>query len=250
MSAVMGAGKKEDNNTFTGLLLGDLPKVENENRTGLLGYEHGEQTYGIFDDGTMFLGKSGRAQLKFNGTESTIQNAGYNFGHGIKIDFDGAFSGSTITNSATISENQNPYIDMKASNGSQVYISTTGSEEKPFFRVKGPNDNDNDLIHIENDDYYLQTANYPGTEATPSGLKIDLKNGVFDSKGKLTIVGNNESSIQFGNTFKVDGDGEVTLGSLTFVDTDGNQITKVNDDGEPDINGAITVGDASQVHPK
>ena len=77
-----------------------------------------------------------------------------------------------------------------------------------------------------------------------------IKNGVFDSKGKLTIVGNNESSIQFGNTFKVDGDGEVTLGSLTFVDTNGNQITKVNDDGEPDINGAITVGDASQVHPK
>lgn len=34
MSAVMGAGRKENDNTFTGLLMGDLPKVDNTGLTG------------------------------------------------------------------------------------------------------------------------------------------------------------------------------------------------------------------------
>lgn len=186
MSAVMGAGKKEDNNTFTGLLLGDLPKVENENRTGLLGYEHGEQTYGIFDDGTMFLGKASRAQIRLNGTEGVIQNANYPTS-GIKIDFEG--------------DNQKPYIDLQADTGAQVYLGTGGSPTTNlYFSVKSPGGNagnNKELIHIGKQEYYLQTDDYPSTSetvngatvTTPSGLKIDLKNGTFDSKGPLTISG-------------------------------------------------------------
>ena len=144
MSAVMGAGRKEsDDNTFTGLLLGDLPKdnIEADNRTGLLGYEHGEKTYGIFDDGTMFLGKASTAQLTFNGTDGYIQNAGYGpNGHG-PLDINGNdigvangirinFSGATKQAQASMGT---PYIHLRKDptsnndSGAEIFLNTGGS---------------------------------------------------------------------------------------------------------------------------
>ena len=138
MSAVMGAGKKESNNTFTGLLLGDLPRAGQADplRTGLLGYEHGEQVYGIFDDGTMFLGKSSVAQLMFNGTDGYIQNAGYGpnghgpegtLANGIRINFSGATQGET-----PVASMGDPYIHIRkdpissADSGAEIVLNTGG----------------------------------------------------------------------------------------------------------------------------
>ena len=230
MSAVMGAGKKESNNTFTGLLLGDLPKVENENKTGLLGYEHGEQAYGIFDDGTMFLGKSSRAQLRLSGTEGVIENVGYSAGTGgIKIDFDGALTGTKATL---------PYIDLKASTGAQVYLGTGGQPTANlYFSIKSPNSanggNNNELIHIGKQQYYLQTDNYSDTNKT--GLKIDLKEGSLKGYDNLTLQGgtlgqnnsiylstNNATANVAGQTNK--NNWRVTVGSNFGVDADGNMF--------------------------
>lgn len=170
MSAVMGAGKKEIDNTFTGLLIGDLPRVDDtdltdvqranrnnwHDRTGIVGYEHGEQYYQLFDNGTITLGKPSQAQLKFNGSESTIQNGGYETsGTGIKIDFDGN------------SQNQRPYIDILGVNGAKIHLGT--STEDPYLQVRGTTSGQ-DLIHIANQDYYLQTNSY--TETT-SGVLVN-----------------------------------------------------------------------------
>ena len=208
MSAVMGAGKKEANNSFTGLLLGNLPEVTQEgvdnqghpimvDKTGLVGYEHGEQAYGIFDDGTMFLGKASRAQIRLNGTEGVIQNANYPTS-GIKIDFEG--------------DNQKPYIDLQANTGAQVYLGTGGAPiANLYFRVKSPNTdnggNNQELIHIGKQEYYLQTDNYADPvlyqnedtipegsqvgdiKTVGSGLKINLKDGTLTGYDKLIIQG-------------------------------------------------------------
>lgn len=207
MSAVMGAGKKESDNSFTGLLLGDLPKVDGtDTKTGLLGYEHGEQAYGIFDDGTMFLGKSSRAQLKFNGSEGLIQNAGYDYGHGIKIDFDGGINTASGNKKKVVSadtNDQHPYIDIKDANGAQIYLSTDGTEASPYLKVKSPDaTGGKDLLHIESASYYLQTENYKDAtdSAAGTGLKIDLANGTLNSYNKLTINGAAGSTIHFGDT--------------------------------------------------
>lgn len=230
MAAVMGAGKKENDNTFTGILMGDLPKVDGtNNKSGLLGYEHGEQSYGMFDDGTMFLGKASRAQIRFDGSTGIIQNSGYTVngdysqGAGMLIDLDG--------------ENQKPYINMHADNGAAVYIGTGGGEtadtsiprKNLYFRVIGPEKNKGqkdgaELIHIGKGAYYLQTEDYPGTSENPAGLKIDLKTGEFDSKGKLTITGNEYSSINFGEgKFQVNGDGVLTISELNINGKNGDE---------------------------
>lgn len=114
MAAIMGAGRKEtDDNTFTGILMGDLPHVDNGiRRSGMVGYDHGDAYYQLYDNGTITLGKSGVAQLKFDGNIGYIQNHGYtltNSPRGVKIDFVG-----------NTTSGQYPYIDAKGSNGARV----------------------------------------------------------------------------------------------------------------------------------
>lgn len=227
MASILGAGKKEADNTFTGLLLGDLPEVEdNTTKTGLVGYEHGEQAYGIFDDGTMFLGKASRAQLKFDGTDGYIKNTGYDYGEGIKIDFDGGVSGDKIVNTTT-AQTQKPYIDMISSTGAEVYISPDG-EAHPYFQIKGEDEGkvDSLLMYISKDDYYLQDNER--AHGRP-GLKINLKTGEFDSTGQLTITGDSNSSINFGSgNFAVDGDGVLTISELNIHGKNGDDEYSVS----------------------
>lgn len=62
----IGAGKKDENNRFTGLIMGEVKEVKNQNisstanKNGMLGYSKGEQT--IFlnaDNGAAIFGKTG-----------------------------------------------------------------------------------------------------------------------------------------------------------------------------------------------
>lgn len=81
------AGKKNGDNTFSGVVLGDWESTNSSNElttnTGLYGYYKGEQSYGFRDDGTAFIGKSstddgkGTGRIIFNGTSGTIQSAAY-----------------------------------------------------------------------------------------------------------------------------------------------------------------------------
>lgn len=178
MSSVMGAGKKETDNTFTGILMGDLPQTVSTKKSGIVGYEHGDMYYQLYDDGTMTLGKSSRAQLKFDGSNSTIQNAGYrpeNGGTGILIDFEG-------TNG-----NQKPYIDIKANSGADFRQIKIGTSD-PYFMIKVGTgaDTTTELFHVGPNQFYLQTADYV---ANTSGVRLDLKNASFVSNGSLTIRG-------------------------------------------------------------
>jgi hypothetical protein len=177
----MGAGKKDENNTFTGLLMGYLPHVEADgSRSGMVGYLRGEKYYQLYDDGTLTLGAPSRAQLKFDGTESTIQNAGYGGGTGIKMDFDGDDG------------DQQPYINIQSNvkangvNQRQILLQT----KDPYFEIKASTTSTSTdlvpLIHIGPNHYYLQTANYVTNQ---SGARLDLKDGSFISNGSLTIRG-------------------------------------------------------------
>ncbi|MBR2506937.1 MAG: hypothetical protein IKB70_08600 [Bacilli bacterium] len=95
MSKMLGAGKKNDDNTFSGVLIGDVRagtgnNVSTDPGTGVYGMHHGTWSFGLKEDGTAFLGKAGRGQIRLDGNTSTIQSAAYEEkqGAGMKIDLD------------------------------------------------------------------------------------------------------------------------------------------------------------------
>ena len=92
LSALIGAGEKDSQNRFSGVFMGTIEDVGAEEKTGLLGFNEGIHTFGFHTDGTAFIGAGGKGQIKFDGTESTIQSGNYveNFS-GTKIDLDDGF---------------------------------------------------------------------------------------------------------------------------------------------------------------
>ena len=246
LASMVGAGRKNSQgNTFDGVLMGEIQYKDDYNgqikeTTGLFGYNNSERAFGFDINGEAFIGKPDVGRIYINGNTGRITSSAR---EAYIIDSsDGDPRGTEIN----LKEN---YIDIQGITQNRDDIGTD-NENKSRIHIDTEIRNDQDngtnayfsidsnrgkrLIHIANDEYYLQTEDYPSSQVEvmtqdggttfvtrPSGLKIDLKNGSFDSKGKLTITGNNESEINFGNgTFKVDGTGETTLTSLTFKNPD------------------------------
>jgi hypothetical protein len=77
MSAMMGAGYKDNENRFHGVVMGDVrTKLGNENitTTGLYGFHANEQAFGLKVDGTAFFGKSGHGRILIDGNKSTLES--------------------------------------------------------------------------------------------------------------------------------------------------------------------------------
>ena len=73
------AGKKEPDNTFTGVVLGDWSKDIADSfitkQTGIFGFNHGAISYALKDDGTAFFGKDGNGRIYFDGTSAQIYSS-------------------------------------------------------------------------------------------------------------------------------------------------------------------------------
>ncbi len=65
LSSMLGAGVKNSDNTFSGVLLGKVG-TDYSAKTGIYGYGNGVQTYGFREDGTAFIGASGMGRIEFN----------------------------------------------------------------------------------------------------------------------------------------------------------------------------------------
>jgi len=77
LSTVVGAGKKTANNTFEGVLMGEIQQENEIPLMGLYGFSKGEQSFGFKTDGTAFIGKSGGGRIEFDGNYGTIKSASY-----------------------------------------------------------------------------------------------------------------------------------------------------------------------------
>ena len=93
MSTMMGAGIKNKDNTFSGVLMGDIvagadfdtENVRNnmaippQNATGigLYGFHEGAQSFNFNIDGTAFLGKNGHGRLMFDGNHGFLYSANW-----------------------------------------------------------------------------------------------------------------------------------------------------------------------------
>jgi len=77
MAALIGAGLKNNDNTFSGVLMGDVAGHGDINSPlGLYGYDHGEQSYGFKVDGSAFIGKQGAGRISFNERDGGIIESG------------------------------------------------------------------------------------------------------------------------------------------------------------------------------
>jgi hypothetical protein len=87
---MLGAGRKEIDNTFSGVILGDVQAkagfaVDNmddiskgpKSGLGLYGLHHGAQSFGFNIDGTAFLGKSGKGRIYFDGNYGMIKSGAW-----------------------------------------------------------------------------------------------------------------------------------------------------------------------------
>ena len=81
LATMLGAGKKDRDNKFSGVLMGDVRSgtgLESAvTQTGVYGFDKGIMSYGFKEDGTAFLGKYGNGRIEFDGTKGIIKSAGW-----------------------------------------------------------------------------------------------------------------------------------------------------------------------------
>lgn len=157
LATMLGAGRKNSDNTFSGVLIGDIQTgsgLQSANsQTGVYGLHHGELSYALKEDGSATFGKKGKGQIAIDGEKGTIQSADYaNNNGGMLIDLDDGIIDIQETEQADTS--------------------------KIAFR-KG----EKTLLNVGANEYFLQSNNYADSDlqGNPtnyfSGTKIDLSNG-------------------------------------------------------------------------
>ncbi len=217
MSTMVGAGIKDDNNTFSGVLMGDVAagagfNEKNHSGLGLYGFLKGEQSFGFNVNGTAFIGRAGRGRINFDGDKGTIQSGVYEqFVAGMQIDLDGE-----DTTSAAL---------YAYGGGGSLEINTDPSSSLFLIR-SGPARDDNILFFIgskSNREFYMQSDNY--VEGS-TGTKIDLDDGtisIYKPNGSYVIL-DGEGSPYFqihdgdsGKDIFIAGDSQFQLESTNFV---------------------------------
>ena len=186
--AQIAAGKKENNNTFTGVLMGSFGDGKSDSslskNTGVYGYYQGKQVYALKDDGTATFGKSGNGQIEIKGDSGKIKSAGYDNGNGLLID---------------LKESQ---IDGQ-SGGISAFLLNKSS---PYLTIKDPVEN-KILMNVGSDSYYLQSKNYTSSTGTYFNLatgnittnSITVNNGTFKDDIIINYTGSTGSGWTYGD---------------------------------------------------
>ena len=187
MSTMVGAGFKDVNNTFSGVLMGDVQggasvQVDKDSGVGVYGFNQGEQSFGFNIKGTAFIGKSGRGRIYFDGNNGTIQSGAYKkpgkiedneAGAGMLIDLDGDddSTGKGSFSSALYAYGAGGSFELNTKSG------------KSLFEMRsGPYKDSGVLIHIgntTNKDFYIQS--YDFNRANKIGTRFDLETGTYES---------------------------------------------------------------------
>lgn len=136
LSTSIAAGMKENDNTFTGVMLGDWSDSSTDaslsKNTGIYGFHRGAMSYAFKDDGTGFIGKNAVGRIEFNGNEATITSSNYkeptstSNGAGMKIDFNGKSHQDANGNSIA------PFIKMYGTGGKIILDTKATATGYPF----------------------------------------------------------------------------------------------------------------------
>ena len=77
IAKMIAAGSKDSKNRFTGVMMGDWSSKADESLDvpGIYGFSSGLQTFGFKQDGTGFIGPSGKGRIHFDGRNALISNS-------------------------------------------------------------------------------------------------------------------------------------------------------------------------------
>lgn len=194
LSTMMGAGYKDDENRFNGVVMGDVRTVldgNNVDAVGLYGFHEGAQSFGFKVDGTAFIGKSGHGRILMDGNKGQIQSAAYgqlDSAAGMLIDLDDGYiemRGTKIGNDGSYLPDT--FLDEEeVEHQSKIRLDV----QSPYLTIQS-NNKDKNLVYIGSDKYYLQSNNYEKEDEDSGtlgdGMKIDLVDGHIDAYNfKLT----------------------------------------------------------------
>lgn len=180
LSTMVAAGKKEENNTFSGVLMGDCSPSGSDDSlraTGLYGFRQGKQSFAFKEDGTAFIGESGFGRINFDGTKGEIKSSSYD----------------TDNRTGLLINLKDNYIS--SYNNKRETIRIDGSNNNSYFKINTL-DGTKTLINIGDRNYYLKSKSYDDNSNT--GTKIDLdtgeiiaKNGTFSGNIYINYNGTN-----------------------------------------------------------
>lgn len=231
------AGKKERDNTFTGVILGDWSRSDTDamitKQTGIYGFNHGAMSYALKDDGTAFFGKDGKGRIYFNGNNAQIYSAQW-----VALLKDS--NNNPVLNSAGNYQQQRYGLMIDVDNG---ILDSRGEDFRKtylapgVFKIIGKNpdpllqqSDEQTILEVSDSTYILRSANYyKGQLYTQNGyidgrgLQIDLNNGkiqgydftlIAGTRGtdnKQIIINTEDQNYPFkiGNNFKIDWDGKL-----------------------------------------
>lgn len=189
LSSIVGAGIKEDDNSFSGVLLGDVDKASNgKTGIGLYGFQKGEQSYGFNVDGTAFIGRSGKGRINFDGNKGTITSGNYlENNSGIQIDLDDAKLNAYGTAGGY-------EMNMNAAAGKPLLLIKDKSNHNLLY-ISGNTEGSGDQATK----YYIQSSNYSSTGKR--GIRLDLEKSQLFAYGPGGSIKIDASSAA--NLFKI-----------------------------------------------
>ncbi len=201
MAPMIGAGKKNNNNQFSGVLMGDVKaKVDNSVAlTGLYGYQNGIQTFSLTEDGKAKFGASGGGQIQIDGETGFIQSGNYavNDETGMKIDLEkghiDAYNFKLTSRKITIDSSNNQkdkfdYFTIKGDGEIEEVSYTVDNEIIKDYTTTTTTVNNQVLINIGNKNYYLQTLNFNKETNHEAGLRLDLQKGTLTAYSGFNLT--------------------------------------------------------------
>lgn len=93
LSTAIAAGKKESDNSFTGVMIGDWNSASSVNdilkKTGVYGFHKGAMSFSFTEDGKATIGKSGSGRIEFDGSSGIIKSSSWGTDEiGMELDLD------------------------------------------------------------------------------------------------------------------------------------------------------------------
>lgn len=123
LSSAYVAGGKDEQNTFTGLVMGELGTISDEisdkklnsTETGLFGYNKGAQSFGFRTNGSAFLGESGGGRINFDGNQGIIYSGNFDGFPKIKDEEgnEGAENDTSVSSENVSIGTQGTYLNLK-----------------------------------------------------------------------------------------------------------------------------------------